>query len=174
MSEEGLRYDYWVEESLRQVVRLALQHVVKEGLPGDHHFYITFLTDHPGVEIASRLKERYSQEMTIVLQHRFWDLEVEEEHFSVMLTFNEIAEKLIIPFSAVVAFADPSVPFGLQFGGGDMDDLDLDDQDDEDYDGEGPSARQDLHGRDDSAKSFDEGEDGDEKVVTLDQFRKKP
>jgi hypothetical protein len=104
-----------VEEALRGVVRKALTEAAEQGLPGAHHFYITFETDHPHVAIADHLKSRYPEEMTIVLQHQFWGLEVEESRFSVTLSFNDRHERLTVPFEAVTAFADPAVKFGLRF-----------------------------------------------------------
>ena len=110
-----MNYNLMVEDALRGVVRAALRHVEAHGLPGNHHFYISFRTQAPGVEIPSFLIERYPEEMTIVLQHQFWGLEIEEARFAVTLSFNKSQQSLTIPFSAVTAFADPSVQFGLQF-----------------------------------------------------------
>jgi hypothetical protein len=115
MAESWLRYDRMVEQALRGVVRKALSEAGQRGLPGDHHFYITFHTGRPGVGIADWLHQQYPQEMTIILQHQFWDLVVEEERFSITLSFGGRHERLTIPFSALSAFADPSVKFGLQF-----------------------------------------------------------
>lgn len=109
-----LRYDRMVEEALRGVLREALN-MCRDGLPGNHHFYITFRTGHPGVDIADYIRERYPEEMTIVLQHQYWGLEVTPEWFEVTLSFNRINERLHVPFAAVTAFADPSAKFGLQF-----------------------------------------------------------
>lgn len=114
-NEEAFRYDKMVEKALRSVVKQALQEVVKDGVVDDHHFYITFFTEHVGVNIPDYLKERYPGEMTIVLQHQFYDLEVDDEKFTVMLSFNNVPEHLTIPLSAVTIFADPSVNFALQF-----------------------------------------------------------
>lgn len=114
MNDE-INYAKMVEKALMDVVREALSHVAKYGLPGEQHFYITFKTRHPGVSIPAHLVERYPDEMTIVLQHQFWNLAVTPAHFSVDLSFNHKRENLIIPFAAVTAFADPSVQFGLQF-----------------------------------------------------------
>jgi len=119
MSERDLRYDQMVEDALRGVVARALAHAAAHGLPGDHHFYITFRTAHPDVRISANLRQRYPGEMTVVLQHQYWDLEVEPEFFAVTLSFSDVPERLIVPFSAVAAFADPSVRFGLQFDVGD-------------------------------------------------------
>ena len=119
MAEDSLRYDRMVESAMRGVVRQALIQAAERGLPGEHHFYITFRTDHPDVEVSDALRRRYPGEMTIVLQHKFWGLKVGEPGFEVTLSFSEVPERLVIPFSAVTAFADPSVRFGLQFEGTD-------------------------------------------------------
>lgn len=114
--ENTLRYDRLVEAALRGVVRDAVQEVIDEGeLPGDHHFYITFMTDFPGVKIPSYLRDRYPGEMTIVLQYQFYDLDVDDEKMAVTLSFNNVPERLEIPLSAITIFADPSVNFALQF-----------------------------------------------------------
>ena len=115
MAGNELRYDSMVEEALRGVVGKALTHVAKHGLPGEHHFYITFRTDDPGVVIPDHLRQQYPGEMTIVLQHQFWGLDVGDDEFSLTLTFADVPERLTVPYAAVVAFADPSVRFGLQF-----------------------------------------------------------
>ena len=114
MAENWLRYDRMVEQALRGVVRRALAEAEKRGLPGDHHFYVTFHTGRSGVGLADWLRQQYPQEMTIVLQNQFWDLAVEESRFSVTLSFGGRHERLVIPFEAISAFADPSVKFGLQ------------------------------------------------------------
>lgn len=108
-------YEHLVQESLRSVVRETLAQVAKSGLPGNHHFYISFRTDYPGVDLPDYLLEQYPEEITIVLQYEFWDLEVETDSFFVTLCFNDIHERLTIPFLAIVSFVDPSVKFGLQF-----------------------------------------------------------
>jgi hypothetical protein len=112
-----LPYDEWTEEALRQVVARAVAHASVNGLPGQHHFYITFRSDHPGVVIPPRLRAQYPQEMTIVLQHQFWDLRMDEEAglISVGLSFGGIASTLVIPLAALTAFADPQVRYGLRF-----------------------------------------------------------
>ena len=110
-----MRYDLLAQEALRGVIRKALKIARDEGLPGDHHFYISFRTDAPGVEISERLHSQYPEEITIVLQHQFWNLEVLEDYFSVDLTFNKVPERLVVPYAAVQGFFDPSVQFGLQF-----------------------------------------------------------
>lgn len=115
MSGDPLNYQVLTEEALRGVVRQALSVAAQRGLPGQHHFYLTFRTAHPGVQLADSLRERHPEEMTIVLQHQFWGLEVAERQFAVTLSFNGQHERLIVPFAAVTAFVDPSVQFGLQF-----------------------------------------------------------
>jgi hypothetical protein len=112
-----LPYDAWAEEALRGVAVRALQFAAEQGIPGEHHFYVSFRTDHPGVTIPTRLLAQYPEEMTIVLQHQFWDLKVDEAagRFSVGLSFGGVASTLVIPFAALSAFADPHVQFGLRF-----------------------------------------------------------
>ena len=110
-----LRYDKMVEAALRGVVREALARTAANGLPGAHHFYITFRTGFPGLSLPDYLGRQYPEEMTVVLEHQFWDLEVSEECFSVTLSFQNEPERLVIPFDAITAFADPAVKFGLQF-----------------------------------------------------------
>ena len=109
------RYDKMVERALRGVVREALARTAASGLPGTHHFYITFQTKHPGTKIPESLSSQYPEDMTIVLEHQFWDLEVEEDHFAVTLSFQSRPERLTVPFEAITAFTDPSCKFGLQF-----------------------------------------------------------
>ncbi len=113
MPEDLIRYEALVLDALRGVVRSVLQRVLKRGIPGDHHFFITFDTRAPGVGLSKRLKDQYPQEMTIVLQHQFWDLAVTDDRFEVRLSFNNIPERLVIPFGAVRIFQDPSVHFAL-------------------------------------------------------------
>jgi len=115
MSDDHIRYDVLVQEALRGVVRKVVGEVVRTGLPGEHHFYIAFDTNAPGVRISTRLREQYPDEMTVVLQHQYWDLSVTEHTFEVGLSFGGIPERLLIPFSAIKGFFDPSVQFGLQF-----------------------------------------------------------
>jgi hypothetical protein len=116
MSVDHIRYDLLTQDALRGVIRTVLTGVaVKGGLQGEHHFFITFDTRVDGVRMSARLRASYPGEMTIVLQHQFWDLTVGEDHFDVGLAFNGIPERLHVPFKAVKAFMDPSVPFGLEF-----------------------------------------------------------
>ena len=186
-----LRYDKMVEDALRQVLRQSLQFVVKHGLPGEHHFYITFRTDHPDVVMPGYLRRRYPDEMTIVLQHQFWNLEVAEEYFSVSLSFSNKPELLVIPFAAVAAFADPSVRFGLQFETGDgglQEDEEAGPQvklpevarpesataaEAEDRPGNGEGRGETGEAADDGAQNDGAQNDGAENIVALDRFRKK-
>lgn len=117
MSDDKIQYDILALDAMRGVMRAVLQRVQRRGLPGDHHFYISFATHAPGVQISKRLKERYPDEMTIVMQHQFWDLLVTDERFEVKLSFNNVPERLVIPFSAVRQFHDPSVDYKLIFEG---------------------------------------------------------
>jgi|TARA_R110002096_G_scaffold415163_1_gene616704 uncharacterized protein len=115
MSDGIIKYDEMVQAALIGVVRDILKDTQKNGLPGEHHFYITFQTTHPGVKIPTYLRERYEEDMTIVLQNQFWDLLIDDEHFEISLSFNRNKEHLYIPFDALLGFFDPSVDFGLHF-----------------------------------------------------------
>ena len=115
MADDLLRYDVLAQEALRGLVRKVLTEVAQTGLPGDHHFFITFDTRHPAVRISPRLRAQYPAEMTIVLQHQFWDLAIHESHFEVGLSFNGVAELLVVPFQSINAFVDPHASFGLKF-----------------------------------------------------------
>ena len=115
MAKDYIGYEALTERALRGVVRQALERVAAQGLIASHHFYLTFKTHDPGVDIPDYLKERYPDEMTIVLQNQFWGLKVEEDKFEVTLSFQKLPAKLVVPFAALTAFADPGVQFGLQF-----------------------------------------------------------
>lgn len=115
MHQPSIRYDLLVQDALRAMVRDLLAKVAREGLPGEHHFFVTFKTNAPGVQLSSRMKAQYPDEITIVLQHQFWDLIVNDRQFEVGLSFGNIPERLVVPFSAVTGFHDPSVPFMLKF-----------------------------------------------------------
>ena len=156
-------YDEIVQEALRAVVGRVLGQVENGGgmLPGDHHFYITFKTGATGVDIPQHLRERFPDEMTIVLQNKFWDLNVAPDHFSVGLSFNQIPTKLVIPFSAITAFVDPAVDFGLQFQAV-VPDLEPEPHEDAENDGKEPGA----------GPAVSDGGDGSN-VVTVDFGRKK-
>ncbi len=198
MVQDLIRYDILAQDALRGVIRKVLMEVNKAGLPGNHHFFITFLTEAPGVRISSRLKEKYPEQMTIVMQHQYWDLVVTEQFFEVGLSFGEIAEKLVIPFSAIRGFYDPSVNFELEFdvsvalptGDNDTDDLEIVSelrlQDDaEEDEAEAPAKpakkpakkadRSKTTAKEDSSETTDKEEapKPSADVVSLDAFRKK-
>ena len=169
MTKDWLRYDRMVEDALRGVVRRALTEVASSGLPGDHHFYLTFRTVEPGVHIAPPLRGQYPKEMTIVLQHQFWGLEIGAEKFEVTLSFDAKHERLVVPFPAITAFVDPSVQFGLQFPGATAVDAPAE--------AASAPATTEPVAKDDKAKPA-AGEakadaKGDGRVVALDAFRKK-
>jgi uncharacterized protein len=115
MAVDHIRYDLLTQEAMRGVVRRVLKDAAAKGLSGDHHFFISFATTMPGVKLSPRLRTQYAEEMTIVLQHQFWDLTVSDDTFEVGLSFNGIPERLTVPFAAIKGFFDPSVNFGLQF-----------------------------------------------------------
>jgi hypothetical protein len=188
MLHQQIDYASLVEKALLRVVHDVLAMVAEQGLPGRHHLYITFRTDHPGVSMDDALRARYPSEMTIVLQHEFWGLEVSDDRFAVTLGFNNVSQRLDIPFAAVTVFADPSVEFGLQFtrAGAPA----------EASPSESamtpvrpapvatlPAAGEAASGRDrrddgpasidDAPKPTEGAEQGADKVVTLDRFRKK-
>jgi hypothetical protein len=162
MPVDHIRYDLLTQDALRSVIRVVLTDVAVKGLPGDHHFYITFDTRVDGVRLSARLKARYPEEMTIVLQHQFWDLTVGEDDFDVGLGFNGIPERLHIPFRAVKSFVDPSVQFGLQFAV------------DQDAPADTASAEppRPESAAEEAAPEPDK-EEGSAEVVRLDRFRKK-
>ncbi len=115
MADDLIRYDLLVQDALRGVVRKVLTDAARDGLMGDHHFYVSFRTEAPGVRMSQALREKYPQDMTIVLQHQFWDLSVNEHTFEVGLSFSGVPERLLVPFDALSGFFDPSVQFGLKF-----------------------------------------------------------
>ncbi len=160
-------YDEIVQEALRAVVGRVLGAVERGGgnLPGNHHFYITFKTGAPGVRIPQHLRERFPDEMTIVLQNKFWELAVDEEGFQVGLSFNQIPAKLEIPFAAITAFVDPAVDFGLQFQAA-VTDIEPAAHDDAENDAQGGDAE---HGPKPDVATSDDGSN----VVTVDFGRKK-
>ncbi|MDB5562743.1 MAG: hypothetical protein JWN11_2161 [Hyphomicrobiales bacterium] len=161
MAEDHIRYDILTQEALRGVVRKVLSEVVRTGLPGEHHFFISFVTRAPGVRLSERLLAQYDKEMTIVLQNQFWDLKVTETGFEVGLSFDGHPEILGVPFTAMKGFFDPSVPFGLQFDSVGAD-VETDDEIAESTGAESADA------------PAAEGEAPGHKVISLDAFRKKP
>jgi hypothetical protein len=153
--ESLLPYEDWIESAMRQVVAQAVAHVAENGLPGEHHFYLTFRTDHPGVVIPPRLRAQYPQEMTIVLQHQFWDLKMDTEAglISVGLSFGGVPASLVIPLDAVTGFADPHVRYGLRFRAG---------------------AEPDAEETPEPDAAETEKPDTTPQVVSLDSFRRRP
>lgn len=115
MANDTLDYAAFVDAAMRGAVRDILHQVERSGLPGQHHFFISYRTDAQGVEMSDGLRARYPKEITIVLQHQFWDLKIEQEKFIVSLSFSNIPERLVVPFAALTGFADPSTKFGLKF-----------------------------------------------------------
>lgn len=160
---QTIDYSGMIDRAMRHVVKESLELAQKHGLPGQHHFYVSFLTGHPGTKISPTLRAKYPQEMTIVLQHQFWDLKIDDEGFSVMLSFNNIPEKLVIPFAALTAFADPSIKFGLQFHAemlpADQNNID-------------PGIRETSNLFED-ADGDGEPDAANDKVISIDTFRKK-
>jgi hypothetical protein len=175
MPVDHIRYDLLIQDALRSVIRTVLTDVATDGLPGDHHFYITVDTCADGVRLSARLKASYPQEMRIVLQHQFWDLTVGEDDFEVGLTFDGIPERLHIPFRAVKAFVDPSVQFGLQFA---VDGEEAPGTEADDAETAKPAAEPlSAHDPAPAIAAPDEPapakEEGSAEVVRLDRFRKK-
>jgi len=175
-------YNKVVDQAMRSIVRRCLRFVVKNNykLPGNHHFYITFDLDHEGVEVSKQLRKTHVEQMTIVLQHQFWDLTVEEDFFSVALSFNNVRETLVIPYDALISFADPSARFGLQFHNDEDlilpdDDEEIDDEllesllmiEEEFEDEEKIRSKKKAKPR-----ATGDAEDGS-KVISIDSFRKK-
>ncbi|MDP6688582.1 MAG: ClpXP protease specificity-enhancing factor SspB [Alphaproteobacteria bacterium] len=164
MAQDLMQYGQMVEDSLRGVVRQALSRAATDGLLGDHHFYIGFKTQFPGVDIPDHLGLQYPEEMTIVIQHKFWGLEVHEDAFEITLSFSGQGQRLYIPFQALTSFLDPSVQFGLQFGQQEGEAGAAEDG----GEAPAPSAPETVVA---SEKKSGDSENGDN-VVTLDQFRK--
>ena len=164
MGKAIIHYDEMWGEALRGIVRKAL-HASENGLPGGHHFYITFRTRHPTVEMSDALRARFPDEMTIVLQHQYWGLEITEEWFEVTLSFNRLNERLHIPFAAVSAFADPFAKFGIQI----PTDASIELPPDESLDAEEPEEED----KQDKPAPPPPSDDETGRVVTLDAFRKK-
>lgn len=170
MPEDLMRYDQLAQNALRGVVREALRRVEKSGLPGEHHFYIAFNTKFPGVDIGERMAQRYPREMTIVLQHQYENLVVKEDRFEVELSFDNILEKLVIPFNAVKGFLDPSVQFGLQFEVVTVETpVDTEGKLEKPAPGKG---KPELEGAEIVGPSDEPPKDGP-KIISLDSFRKK-
>jgi hypothetical protein len=166
MAEDFINYGALIDEAMHIIVKKSLEIAASKKLPGEHHFFISFITKFPGVNLSDKLRKKYPQEMTIVLQFQFEELKVEETSFSVVLSFDNVKEKVIVPFAAITAFADPSVKFGLQF-------RHIDEQPEED---ELTGTDVERHtGPITSGKPIKEiiKESGATNVITLDSFRKK-
>jgi uncharacterized protein len=171
MPDGAIPYAALVETALMGVVREVLEETSRSGLEPPHHFYVTFRTDHPGVDMPTELRQRYKPEMTIVLQHQFWDLEVTDERFGVTLAFGGRPHRLSVPFAAVKVFADPGVEFGLQFTLADR-------EADEALGATGVAATPivpdtDGGAEEPAANAAQDGPKGSADIVTLDQFRKR-
>ena len=179
-----LRYDKWVEEALCHVIRRVLAQVAADGLPDPHHFFITFLTDAPGVVMPESLRAQHPEKITVVIQHQFWGLKVEDDAFEVTLAFQGVNTPLRIPFDAITAFADPGVNFGLQLK---VTETEAGEQADDAPPAPVSGAKPKRHTRQPVAKLKDESKDQVEapaaakapadgksgEVITLDTFRKK-
>lgn len=159
---KGINYGQLMHRALRQLISDVLAQVATEGLPGEHHFYITFDTTHPGVDMAMSLKERYPEEMTIVMQDWFTDLAVMKDRFTVTLNFGNVPEPIVIPFEAIKTFVDPSVEFGLRF-----------DAHQEGAEEAEPDGDDDLPAEPDAPQTSPEApRRGEAEIVSLDKFRK--
>jgi hypothetical protein len=170
-----IRYDLLAQAALRGVVRTVLEDVAEKGLPGDHHFKITFATGAPGVRLSERMRAQYPQAMTIILQHQFWDLAVREDAFDIGLSFGGVGEKLTVPFAAVIAFLDPVAEFALQFeaaeaeGAGDAEGAEHTSPEAKKIDAL-PTPVAEAPAR---VERRNAGAEGGGEVVSLDRFRKK-
>jgi hypothetical protein len=161
MAKDFIGYQALTDAALRGVVRDALRRIEKQGLIGSHHFYLTFKTHFPGVEIPDFLREQYPDEMTVILQHQFWGLKVRDDRFEVALTFKKLPATLVIPFAALTAFLDPGVQFGLTFKSADGEQRPAPVPE--------PAAIEDMVPKDEPSEK--PAAPGD--VVSLDSFRKK-
>jgi hypothetical protein len=176
MPEDHIRYDLLTQAALRGVVRTVLADAAKNGLPGEHHFKITFATGAPGVRLSERMRAQYPQDMTIVLQHQFWDLAVRDDAFDVGCSFGGVGERLTVPFEAVTAFFDPAVQFGFQFASEDEQARDV--QDADKASDQAASAAPEPSAQTQKADALlapEEKQDNPSgaEVVSLDRFRKK-
>lgn len=192
MADDLIRYDVLTQEALLGVVRKVMVEVARTGLPGEHHFFITFDTHHPDARISSRLAEQYPDEMTVVMQHQFWDLHVTDTAFEIGLSFNGVPEQLVVPFKAISAFADPHAKFGLKFDAGpaganagapEVEGVDAANEQPE-SDAGGAAEGRDTGGANDTAPVSEDAAVADDtaevsaaeasaEVVSLDAFRKK-
>ncbi|ACK49571.1 protein of unknown function DUF1321 [Methylocella silvestris BL2] len=179
MAADLIRYDILVQEALRGVVRKVLADMAREGLVGEHHFYITFRTNGRGVRLSARMRELYPEEMTIILQHQFWDLSVSEHAFEVGLSFKNVPEMLLVPFDAVTRFSDPAAGFDLEFKLDEAVETSANDAGSP-VEGDAPALslpeKASLQGAESDAKVIKEmnvTSAGEDKIVSIDKFRKK-
>ncbi|MBB6178673.1 SspB family protein [Pseudorhizobium flavum] len=167
MGQDHIRYDILAQDALRGVIRKVLSEVAATGrLPGDHHFFITFLTGAPGVRISQHLKTKYPEQMTIVIQHQFWDLKISDTQFEIGLSFSDTPERLVVPFNAIRGFYDPSVNFELEF------EVPLAEED-ENSSAEITAIPVESAARHDAVEQAEGEEKKPASVVSLDSFRKK-
>jgi len=184
--EDLIRYDVLTQEALRDVIKKVLDEISVTGLPGEHHFFITFRTDHPGVKLSARMRERYPEEMTIVIQHSFWDLKVSDTDFEIDLSFNDVLERLRIPFTSLKGFFDPHVKFGVQFDADTLEAANMDEE--QDNTSSSNTLPEVAQGRDvtehkpkkapapeieETANEDTPSDEGGAEIVSLDNFRKK-
>lgn len=156
MQNDQINYPYIIDQAMRGVVRDVLRKVQVTGLPADHHFFISYSTMHPDVKMSEQLRAKYPKEITIVMQHQFWDFKIEDKQFHVTMSFGGVPEKLTIPFDALTGFADPSIKFGLQFQPSDIFE----------------EAFAEVIAEVKNAPKIEPIDDG-EKIISLDAFRKK-
>ena len=170
MSQDHIRYDILAQDALRGVIRKVLAEVAATGsLPGEHHFFITFLTGAPGVRISQHLKSKYAEQMTIVIQHQFWDMKVNDSQFEIGLSFSDTPEKLVIPFNAIRGFYDPSVNFELEFDVAVFED----EQTDAEITAWPATSEADSEKKTPAEPASPDGDKPRASVVSLDSFRKK-
>lgn len=168
MATDHIRYDVLARDALRGVLRQVLSDVAQNGLPGEHHFFITFQSKADGVKLSPRLLAQYPEEMTVILQHQFWDLVVTDDRFEVGLSFGGIPERLVVPFSAIKSFFDPSVQFGMKFEADEA----ADEPEDAMSVSESP-AEPPVPAAEEAADAPPKSAEGGAEVVRLDRFRKK-
>jgi hypothetical protein len=174
MTDAVINYAALIDEAMHAIVKKSLEMIDNGKVPGNHHFFISFATKYKGVELSEKLRKRYPEEMTIVLQYQFDDLKVADKYFSVILSFDGVKERVVVPFAALTAFADPSVKFGLQFRSLHEDFIDEEDYDDEEKlfdDGYVLNNNSKTPSKNSAKKSINNGEGSN--VVALDKFRKK-
>ena len=160
MDKDHLNYPVMIDQAMRGVVRDVLRRVQTTGLPGNHHFYVSYSTLHPGVKMSEQLRAKYPSDITIVIQHQFWDFKVEDHQFHVTLSFGGVPEKLTVPFAALTAFADPSIKFGLQFQQSDMFEL-------------SSVFLDEVEESVSEISAVIESTSAEDKIISLDSFRKK-